>query len=545
MKPEYGKISRMSKRGFWYYRVLPAAVAVFFSLMLFGTLTDFYAIAHPAWIPLWATELAGVIVYALVVIFILGKLQQFLSKKKNIRPRVEKKFLLIFFAALLLVQIGFATQMSVPMQPQCFEMFGVKPVCFWDFQAVAQGAADLVNGNLKQFTVDYLHAHQNNISAFALLGGVFKLAALVGITNFHAVGIGLNILLICTTLFMIYLVIRHLFGTKKAIFSLAIATMLLPLSLLYVPVFYTDTLTLLFPITILYLYLRLRKTKALYKYLLLFAAMILLTFVGSVIKFSVMIVLVAIIIDMIMRSDKKDIKRLVLAFSCLLLFIPLFMVYGALTDKYVHSRASAHIITTPPTHYIMMGLAGNGQYSMADDANTLMHETQEEAIKYNIQEIKKRLSDHGALGYTWFLFHKARDTWNDGSYESTEQLRNNSLLTEDYSPSALQRAITSYKTYPLTLLNYLTAVHVILLLAIIIGSFKRRYKNIKELAVFRLAVFGLALFLLVWETNSRYLVNFLPLIAVLSVPVLWQIAPQITNKMIGGYLTARRKVLKY
>ena len=39
----------------------------------------------------------------------------------------------------------------------------------------------------------------------------------------------------------------------------------------------------------------------------------------------------------------------------------------------------------------------------------------------------------------------------------------------------------------------------------------------REIQAVQLAVFGLFLFLLIWETRSRYLINFVPLFALLGI----------------------------
>ena len=51
-----------------------------------------------------------------------------------------------------------------------------------------------------------------------------------------------------------------------------------------------------------------------------------------------------------------------------------------------------------------------------------------------------------------------------------------------------------------------------MLLSFIYGAVHSRKKPV---SLIRLSIFGLALFLLIWETRSRYLVNFLPLMFII------------------------------
>ncbi len=50
-------------------------------------------------------------------------------------------------------------------------------------------------------------------------------------------------------------------------------------------------------------------------------------------------------------------------------------------------------------------------------------------------------------------------------------------------------------------------------LSIISGAFKGKSDS---MAYVDLAVFGLALFLMIWETRSRYLFNFIPLMIIMA-----------------------------
>ena len=70
------------------------------------------------------------------------------------------------------------------------------------------------------------------------------------------------------------------------------------------------------------------------------------------------------------------------------------------------------------------------------------------------------------------------------------------------------------KTY-----RYCSAVHLLLLggvLLSVVCTFLRK-GEIREIQAVQLAVFGLFLFLLIWETRSRYLVNFVPLFILLGI----------------------------
>ncbi len=60
----------------------------------------------------------------------------------------------------------------------------------------------------------------------------------------------------------------------------------------------------------------------------------------------------------------------------------------------------------PITHWMMMGLKGNGGYNLSDSNATSSQKKYQDKKDYNIKVIKKRLKDYGPIGYTKFLLNK-------------------------------------------------------------------------------------------------------------------------------------------
>lgn len=529
-----------------YYKILPILIAGFFGMMLFGTVVSTQIISRPAWLSLHVAQLFSALCYAVLILFVWSFIKSKIKKNK-FGQNQEKRFLIIFFAILFAIQVGFASQMSVPMNLQCIIGNVENGICVWDFNALAEGATKSVDAEVDAGAIDYLHRHQNNIPTFYLLRTSFQVAASFGVTNFQAVGILLNIVAINASVLFIYLIARRFFGVKKAIFALIFASFVLPLVLLYVPIFYTDTLSLPFPIAIIYFYLKLRDEKRFSKKSFgLLATIAGLAFFGSMIKFSVMIAVVAIFIDTLIRMNKSTLKQSLLTIgSIIIMLAPMFAGYNLLANKYIHSRSPDESIVTPWTHYVMMGMGKNGgQYDLEDDRNTSSYTSQSAAVAYNIEQIKKRLGDHG-LTYIYFLYNKAVGTWSGGDFESTYRLNNTGIVTSDFKPSPLQEFIVSGSSRPFSFRSFLQAMGILLILGMAIGAIRNYGKKQQLLSLLQLSVFGLAIFLLIWETNSRYVVNFLPLITLLSAMTWWDLSDVVTNKIKIGYLTARKKVLKY
>lgn len=532
-------------RGKLYYRLLPLVFAGFFGMMIFGFVFNPDIINKPAWIPIYLTELFGILLYTLLILSLWTYIKKQIIKFNS--PKFEKKFLIVFFPLIIICQILFSSQMSVPINPQCFQVASDDKICVWDFNFVTQEAINATNtDNMSDGAIDYLHRHQNNIPVFYLLKLSFEASSALGIDNLQLVGIAFNIIAINVSLALIYLVARKFMDVKKAIFSLVVASFVMPLVFMYAPIFYTDTLSLPFPIAILYLYIRFRDSKSKRESLLLLTAISLLSFIGSMIKFTVIIMLIAIMIDMIVRTKKPTLKVTVLSLSTIvIILVPLFTAYGTLSNKYIHSRAQPDSITTPWTHYIMMGMGTDGRYSIADDYATSNHKTVSSAIDYNVSEIKKRLSERGPL-YVYFLYTKAINTWTTGDYEARYRLSNTGVVTDDYKPSAFQKIITSSQTYPLTFSNFLRAIQALLIMSMMLAAIVYYSKRRNDLSiVIILSLFGLAVFLLLWEANSRYTINYIPLMIVLATPILWEISTKTTASIKKNYLIIRQKVLHY
>ena len=114
--------------------------------------------------------------------------------------------------------------------------------------------------------------------------------------SLNAVGIGLNIVAIDIAIAFMYLSVRKATGTMAAaVVSLLLALLHIPM-LIYVPIYYTDTLTLPFPIIGFYLWLRVKESLGSEKTglaLVYTSVMAFLLGAGAILKLSVIFFLIA------------------------------------------------------------------------------------------------------------------------------------------------------------------------------------------------------------------------------------------------------------
>ena len=182
------------------------------------------------------------------------------------------KFLVLLLAILLFLFFlffyrwlkarDFSDHISLVILAMLFLVFLLLQLCAcyylrvnptWDFGSVFNGASNYaLNGDIGPISC-YLGDFPNNIALFSILVILFKIALFLGITDLFAVGIIWNCIMIdLTVIFLVYF-IRKKTGNANAILCALLCLFVAPLYL-YSPIFYTDTLTLIFPIFCIYLY---------------------------------------------------------------------------------------------------------------------------------------------------------------------------------------------------------------------------------------------------------------------------------------------------
>ena len=66
------------------------------------------------------------------------------------------------------------------------------------------------------------------------------------------------------------------------------------------------------------------------------------------------------------------------------------------------------------------------------------------------------------------------------------------------------------------------------------GLHSRRKRRVDPATFFRIAVFGMVLFFLIWETNARYPFNFTPLYMLLATEGICAFAKRMENSRLLG-----------
>ncbi|MEG2105505.1 MAG: glycosyltransferase family 39 protein [Clostridia bacterium] len=436
--------------------------------------------------------IVGFITALIFLSYVFKRFETFFEKKYKI-------ILPVFMVLMLGVQIAMA--------------FAMRFSPAFDLGAVYNGAVEWVNTGTFSSQYEYYYFFPNNLGAMTVYFGIFSIARAFGITDYFIVASVINA--ICSVLMMLFaaLAVKKIFSTRLSMLMLVILSLSLPFYSI-APAFYTDALSMLFPVLVFYLFLRADddalpvKKRVLYGLLMgLFAAL------GILIKFTVMIAPIAIFIYLLLKGRFKNLL-IFSATSVSIILLTLFalnaIIYPAHLDKDV-----AHIKNTPLLHWTMMGLSEDGKYNPNDYVFTRSFENpneRDEAIK---NEIKNRIEKMGFKGTAALFLNKASLCFGEATYASSDFLDDSPANNTDLHKFLLYNGENFHTYRDLCSISYFSCMILMIICGMRIAlSFK---KGVQPMLIPILCIFGIMLFLLFWETNGRYIVNFIPMMLIAAV----------------------------
>ena len=428
-----------------------------------------------------------VIIGVLVNIGILLLIYKYISQKTKINTKILIPILLAIIFVLQCI-IG--------------NLFRVSPN--WDMKSLFDGAVSYLNGDTSYLS--YLYRYSNNIALQIVFIVLFKIADLIKIISYYDIAMLFNIIMIDIALVLTYLVSKKIFDSKKAfIIFLCIASMT-PIYL-FVPIIYTDTLSMLFPLLILYLYLTAKEKEELKKKYTLYLLMTFAILIGISFKFTIIIVPIAIAIYEILNKNKKGIISIITTILIVLVMFGLFRVLIIKTVFSPWNNEEYNKERFPITHWFMMALSDAGKYNDEDVEYTSSFKTLEEKKEKNIEVIKERIKNISLNS----IRRKLMYTWGDGTYFAVNTLDYDAINEGLHQELVFKRG--EYHQY----YQYYTQIQhtTIITLMIIVTLFSIK-KEIDYIFILRLSIFGLFLFLFIWETRSRYLIHYLPIMQIIT-----------------------------
>lgn len=456
-----------------------------------------------------------------LILFIPGIyiIHRFMLKHEQYLNERYKLLLTIFITLMLLFQVFLGS---------CLRFTPA-----FDMDAIYGGAIEWVNTNSFPSYYDYYYYFPNNLGGMSLLYIFFKLAALFGITDFFTVGMIMNSIMSVCAMLVCSLTAKKLGGITKAISVLIFFLLSLPFYFI-APAFYTDSLSLLFPILIIFIALKLRETDKRLKVVLFSILIGLFSAIGMLIKTTVIITPIAVIICLLI--NKKLAKALICcACSIGVIAVSLLSFNAYFSSKHLTDAEKAYVQNTPYTHWIMMGLENSGGYNAADYEFTRSFTDPEARNKAINAEIVQRIKELGLGGIIKLAGIKGSISMGNGTYALSDFL-DDSPLRPCFLHSFLLYSSPHYSTYS----SICCGIHLGIMLLAIMSAIEKLIQTIKNTAQIshfmapHIAFIGITLFLLMWETSGRYITNYIPILFICAVS-----GPELLDRIIL-YLNSKR-----
>lgn len=429
-------------------------------------------------------------------IILLCVIYNFLKKKHTF----TKKYYPIFVACAAIIL--FTVQMLSVNHLRYLPMF--------DLEAIYAGAQEwLFKGTFEKYTSrtmyanNYYYLFPNNLGALTYFYLLFKAAYSLGINDFFMVASVANGILFTLTMVFTSLICKKLSGAHTGIFVL-ILFLITPPFYFIAPVFYTDSLSLIYPVVSFYIFLIAKDRKNMVSKLLLYAASAAICAIGGLIRMTVLIILVAVAINLIINKKWKNL----IAYLCIHIVIISAIFSGFNSYMYTNhlDKERADREKMPVHYWLDLATNGTGFFSNRILAGARKIETYEERKEHLTEEIKENISNKGFSGIISLISHKGTFCFGDGSFELNTFLGHRPINKEGFLYQYVHADGKYYDNYR----SVCTGIFMVILVLMAASGFTKD-KN-KVLFIPRLCVFGLLMYLLCWEIKNRYIINFLPFI---------------------------------
>ena len=354
---------------------------------------------------------------------------------------------------------------------------------------------------------EYFVVYPNNLPILFLLTSFYKVVCAFGVSMESDMGIYMGVLLnMAFILFSVGLgsrVARRIWGNKAVLVYLLFAALFVPY---YINVsrFYTDTLTLPFPLLAIYLYMRIRDMDGIKRRLPWLIGLGLCLGVGFLLKGSCIIVGVAMLIHSLMSTfGRRTFAGIAVVALCFGILYQSWNVYVRNCSWVDMSREEE--LTFPAAHWVMMALSGNGGFHQDAFDYTASFATKAEKQAADIRLAREKIEAMGGIGgFLSFELQKIAGTWGDAKF--AQQVHLNWIEKDTIMQEFVEKDGKYHTAFYIYTTSFILVVYTLFLVSIANGIFR---KNGIE-TLFNICIFGVLLFFAFWETKSRYLINFTP-----------------------------------
>lgn len=463
-----------------YISILLFIVVLYDSLFKIENNLYIKKIIHNPYIIYWITST--------MLIFIFNLLNNYINKASNKKLKILKIALVAIMIVLQIIIISL-----------------FNPVQKTDALIVNDQAISIAEGIEKKVPTSntYFQWITNNNGVLILsiyLVKIFKLIHIdytLGFTIFSAITIDLGIL-------ATYLLSKKIKDEKFATKVLALS-ILNPLNYLYIHWTYTSTYSLPFMVLLVYLAFLIKDSKTNTRKIIYSILFSICLITGFYIRPTLVIGLIAIIVCYLLyllnkRTTIKDtwIPVVTVSLASILLFTGVSNYNKTIVEN---------TKPLPMTHWLMMGIHGNGTVNSKDNAYTLSYDTKEEQKEANIKEIKRTIKEYRLSGLVKHTLIKLAVSWSDGS--NSYYLRMNQI----HHKTPLYNWVVGGKKDMLVVYSQAFRIATLALCLFTLASQKK--DKLDKTFLMTLTIFGAMLFFILWESKNAYSFVFLPFLFIL------------------------------
>lgn len=435
-----------------------------------------------------------------ITIILVFVLMYFLYKKIK---QIDLKNKHIYYSILTAIAI-----VIVGLQLYSIYAISVKPS--WDFGVVHREAIRLATNKSQITNTSYFSTYTNNNLMLLMLSAIYKFLGWFNISNYTTASCFINVLMIDIPLVINYFSVKRLFNRNMVIMFMILTMFCLPVYT-YVPIFYTDTYPMIWSSLIVLLYIKINQTTNIKEKYIEAVLIGVCALIGFELKATILILVVAIILHYIFTN--AGIKKFIIIALVLVSFITSLTIYNQIVDRTnLFNELDYEAEALPYVHWVMMGLNKTGGFNRKDfnySKSIVGKEAKQEAA---IQIISERLNDYGLSGLIKHLGTKINYTYGDGTYYSVSLLSRKPKNTDSLGYNLLSKN-GKYINKTIYLAN---SYNIFILTMFMLSMFSGlRKEKLDLLSFLRILLFGLMLFLLIWESKPKYLVNFLPVFNIL------------------------------
>lgn len=371
-----------------------------------------------------------------------------------------------------------------------------------DSAEVVNAAIQVANGDTDYLQhAEYFQKYGNNNLLTIATTKIYQISQFIcnGKIDYILLNNLINIILLNASVYLGYRLIKKCKGEKNAC-NMLLLSVLNPVMYMSISWYYSATISIFFSMCILYLAIISKDTMQ--KKIMASIGIGICAAIGYSLRPTVIITAIAAVLVSFFKSiERKDtfidyLQRLGIG---IIIFIISMIGIHSLSIRYIPNQSQ----TYPITHWISMGTEGDGTNSSYGENYPKDITEKKQRKDYDIDRIKRNLSQYNGLSFGKHLAKKLYINWCDGSSAMIVKLKSDIKFSKGYYTLVSQRA-DGWLIY----CQAFRATTYLLILFSLVKNFKR---SLCKEDILYLNAFGAFLFYLIWEVKSDYSIPFLML----------------------------------